>query len=296
MFRQAGVIQVDTLDEMFDVAQLLAHQPLPRGNRIAIVGNSDAMGLLVSDAAAAAGLHVGEPIALGADADADDFEQALDAALVNADIDALVVVYIPPLNTTGEEVADVLAAVGEQSDKPIVSTFLGSEGVPELLRVPELGGAAGRGSVPSFSAPESAVRSLARVVNYANWAAREQGEVSAGLDHRTGDARVLIRDVLSNAPRGAILSTDQVHQLLACYGIDLWTWINVHDKVEAIDAGEKLGWGVVLKAGSEHLRVRPDLAHVVRDIDDADEMSEAWDELTSWTGMRQNTQFFEVGS
>lgn len=292
MFRQAGVIQVDTLDEMFDVAQLLAHQPLPRGNRIGIVGNSDALGLLVADAATAAGLQVTDPISLGAGADADDFEQALDTALVNPDIDALVVVYIPPLNTTGEEVANVLAAVGEQSDKPIVSTFLGSVGVPELLRVPELGGAAGRGSVPSYPAPESAVRALSRVVNYAKWSSREQGEIRAGLDHRTGDARALIRDVLASAPRGAILSTDQVHSLLACYGIDLWTWINVHNKEEAIAAGEELGWNVILKAGSEHFRSRPDLAHVLYGIDNAREMRKAWDELSGWTGMRRNTEFF----
>ena len=154
MFRQAGVIQVDTLDEMFDVAQLLAHQPLPRGNRIAIVGNSDAVALIVADAAAAAGLQVTEPVSLGANANADDFEVAIENAIANPDIDALVAVYIPPLNTSGEEVANVLAAVGEQSDKPIVSTFLGSEGVPVLLRVPDLlGGSAGRGSVPSYAAP-----------------------------------------------------------------------------------------------------------------------------------------------
>ena len=292
MFAQAGVIQVDTLGEMFDVAQLLAHQPLPRGNRIAIVDNSDAMGLLVADAAAAVGLQVADPISLGASADADDFEKALDTALINPDIDALVVVYLPPLNTTGEDVANVLAAVGEQSDKPIVSTFMGREGVPELLRVPELGGAAGRGSVPSYPGPESAVRALSRVVNYSNWSSREQGEVSLGLDHRTGDARTLIRDVLAAAPRGAILSTEQVHTLLDCYGIDLWTWINVHHKDEAIAAGEALGWDVILKAGSEHFRARPDLAHVLQGIDSARDMSAAWDELSGWTGMRRNTEFF----
>ncbi|MET0447605.1 MAG: GNAT family N-acetyltransferase, partial [Aeromicrobium sp.] len=129
MFRQAGIIQVETLDEMFDVAQLLAHQPLPRGNRIAIVGNSDAVALIVADSAAAAGLQVTEPVSLGADAGADDFEVAIEAAIANPDTDALVAVYIPPLNTSGEEVANVLAAIGEQSDKPIVSTFLGTEGV-----------------------------------------------------------------------------------------------------------------------------------------------------------------------
>ncbi|MCW2747877.1 MAG: family N-acetyltransferase, partial [Nocardioidaceae bacterium] len=291
MFRQAGVIQVDTLDEMFDVAQLLAHQPLPRGPRVAIVGNSDAMGLLVADAATAAGLIVSEPISLGAGANADDFEQALDAALDNPAIDALVTVYIPPLNTTGEEVANVLAAVGEQSDKPIVSSFLGSEGVPQLLRVPDLGGAAGRGSVPSYSAPESAVRALARVVNYAAWAGRDHGKVSLGLDHATGDARALIRQVLAEAPRGALLSTEQTHYLLACYGIDLWMWVGVHSKEEAKAAGERLGWEVVLKAASERLRVRPDLAHVWRNIHDASDMDDAWDNLVSLVGDYRDTQY-----
>ena len=68
MFRQAGVIQVDTLDAMFDVAQLLAHQPLPRGRRVAIVGNSDAIGLLAADAASSVGLVVNRSVSLGADA------------------------------------------------------------------------------------------------------------------------------------------------------------------------------------------------------------------------------------
>ncbi|MCL3818564.1 bifunctional acetate--CoA ligase family protein/GNAT family N-acetyltransferase [Aeromicrobium wangtongii] len=293
MFRQAGVIQVDTLDEMFDVAQLLAHQPLPRGNRIAIVGNSDAVTLIVADAAAAAGLQVAEPVSLGATAGADDFEIAIEAAIADPDTDALVAVYIPPLNTSGEEVANVLAAVGEQSDKPIVSTFLGSEGVPVLLRVPDLlGGSAGRGSVPSYAAPESAVRALARVVNYSEWAARDHGEFHLAFDHRTGDARDLVREVLKQAPRGAILSTEQVHDLLACYGIDMLPWINVHNRDEAIAAGEKLGWDVVLKAGSEHLRSRPDIAHVWRGIHSAAGMGAAWDEMTGWAGMRKDTKFF----
>ena len=180
MFRQAGVIQVDTLDEMFDVAQLVAHQPLPRGSRVAVVGNSDALGLLAADAAVAVGLEVRQLVALGADATAEDFEEALDAAIDDDEVDSVVAVFIPPLNTTGEEVADVLAAVGEQSDKPLVSTFLASEGIPELLRVPDVAGStAGRGSVPSYPAVEAAVRALARVVEYAAWRAKPQGELVA---------------------------------------------------------------------------------------------------------------------
>ena len=166
MFKQAGIIQVDTLEEMFDVAQLLAHQPLPRGRRVAIVGNSDALGLLAADAAAAVGLLVARTVTLSAEPSAEDFEDALDDAIDDPEVDAVVAVYIPPLNVSGEDVANVLAAVGEQSDKPLVSSFLGAEGVPELLRVPDVAGSdAGRGSVPSYPAVEAAVRAMARVVD-----------------------------------------------------------------------------------------------------------------------------------
>src|SRR5688572_14362318 len=132
MFRQAGVIQVNTLDEMFDVAQLLAHQPLPRGNRLAIVGNSDALGLLAADAAVAEGLEVRSVGGgLRAEATAEEFEKALDTAIDDPEVDAVLAVFIPPINIKGTEVANVLAVVGEQSDKPVLSTFLASQGVPE---------------------------------------------------------------------------------------------------------------------------------------------------------------------
>ena len=170
MFRQAGIIQVDTLDEMFDVAQLLAHQPLPAGPGWPSSATPTRSGCWPRTRPSPVGLTVTSATALGADATAEDFEDALDAAIDDDHVDAVVAVYIPPLDAGGEEVANVLAAVGEQSDKPLVSTFLGREGVPELLRVPDLAGhTAGRGSVPSYPAVEAAVRALARVVEYAAW-------------------------------------------------------------------------------------------------------------------------------
>src|SRR5204862_5048934 len=95
MFRQAGVVQVNTLDEMFDVAQLLAHQPLPAGPRVAVVGNSDALGLLAADAAAAEGLLVEKAISLSSEATAEDFERALDEAIDSPSVDAVIAVFIP---------------------------------------------------------------------------------------------------------------------------------------------------------------------------------------------------------
>jgi len=277
MFRQAGVIQVDTLDEMFDVAQLVAHQPLPRGRRVAVIGNSDALGLLAADAAASVGLQVREPVALGPEATAEDFEDALDAAIDDPEVDSVVAVFIPPLNTTGEEVANVLAAVGEQSDKPLVSSFLGSEGVPELLRVPDVAGStAGRGSVPSYPAVEAAVRALARVVDYAAWLARPEGEVVAPEEVDESRARRRVNRILMEHPEGRDLSFEDLRDVLDAYGITLWERIEVDSQDAAVAAGEKLGWDVVLKATAEHLRQRLDLAHVWRNIDTEAEMRDAW--------------------
>jgi acyl-CoA synthetase (NDP forming)/RimJ/RimL family protein N-acetyltransferase len=277
MFRQAGVIQVDTLDEMFDVAQLVAHQPLPKGPRVAVVGNSDAIGLLAADAAAAVGLQVREPVALGADATAEDFEEALDAAIDDPDVDSVVAVFIPPLNTTGVEVANVLAAVGEQSDKPLVSTFLASEGVPELLRVPDVAGStAGRGSVPSYPAPEAAVRALARVVEYATWLEKPAGDLVVPEEVEERRARRRVEEILRASPDGRDLMFEEVRDLLDAYGIDMWERVAVDTEDAAVAAGEKLGWDVVLKATAEHLRQRPDLAHVWRNIDTEVEMRDAW--------------------
>ena len=232
MFRQAGIIQVESLEEMFDVAQLLAHQPLPRGRRVAIVGNSDALGLLAADAANSVGLVVNRQEALGADATAEDFEDALDAAIDDPEVDAVVAIFIPPLNVAGarEDVANVLAAVGEQSDKPIVSTFLGTEGVPELLRVPDVAGSsAGRGSVPSYPAVEAAVRALAHVVEYAVWLRVPQATfVEPGVNDLDA-ARHLVNEVLMRHPEGRDLDFDEQYRLLTAYGIDLWDTYAVAD-------------------------------------------------------------------
>jgi acyl-CoA synthetase (NDP forming) len=282
MFRQAGVIQVDTLDEMFDVAQLLAHQPLPRGRRVAVVGNSDALGLLATDAAAEVGLVVNRSVALGAEATAEDFEDALDEAIDDPDVDAVVAVYIPPLNVSGDDVANVLAAVGEQSDKPLVSSFLGVEGVPELLRVPDVAGrSAGRGSVPSYPGVEAAVRALAHVVGYAVWLRTPDGAALDPEDVDVATARGVVTSVLRRHPEGGELTEEEVVRLLGAYGIEVWDERSATSLDEAQAAAETLGWDVVLKATAGHLRERPDLAHVWRNIDTPEEMADAWDSLNA---------------
>ena len=223
------------------------------------------------------GLVVNKSVALGAEATAEDFEDALDAAIDDPEVDAVVAVYIPPLNVSGEDVANVLAAVGEQSDKPLVSSFLGAEGVPELLRVPDVAGStAGRGSVPSYPAVEAAVRALARRGVRRVVAPRRGAGGPGEVDQQA--AKRLVTQLLRQSPEGTDLSQAD---LRACWRRTASTSGDARpDAREAQRAGRDLGWDVVLKATAEHLRERPDQAHVWRNIDTPAEMQDAWQSLT----------------
>ncbi|MBG0812696.1 GNAT family N-acetyltransferase [Planomonospora sp. ID82291] len=199
LFEQAGVIRVDDLIQQFDVAQLLAHQPLPAGPRVGLVGNSDALALLAVDACARAGLEPRPPVNLGARAGAAEFGAALAALL--PEVDAAVAIYMPPIPGRAGEVAAELLRVAREGGKPVLATFEGQLGMPAELRVgaevPE------RGSIPSYAAPEEAVRALAHVVRYARWRERPAGAPVEELDDvDAAAARALVERLLAAPPAG----------------------------------------------------------------------------------------------
>jgi acyl-CoA synthetase (NDP forming)/GNAT superfamily N-acetyltransferase len=273
LFEQAGVIRVETLAQLFDTALVLAHQPLPRGRRVAVVGNSTAIGVLAADAALAQDLELAcEPVDVGPQAGPDDFAAAVRATLARDDVDALVVVFVPPLSVPGTAYARALReAVADSRSKPIVSTFLALEGVPEELAVPGPDGTPARGSVPSYPSPERAVFALARVIRYAEWRSAPQGRFERPEDIRPEDARRLIADSMA-AGGGAereLTDTEVVH-LLDCYGIHVVPFRVVGTAEEAVAAADDLGYPVAMKSASARLRHRTDLAGVRLDLDTPD--------------------------
>jgi acyl-CoA synthetase (NDP forming)/GNAT superfamily N-acetyltransferase len=205
LFAQAGVVRVDSPGELFDVAQIFAYQPQPKGNRVAIVGNSDSIGLLVQDAATVAGLDPLPPVDLGPDAGPAEFEAALARTLADDAADAVVTVFAPAVTgSTTSDVAAAIVATAEGAAKPVVAAYLGERG---LLH----------GTVPSYPAPEDAVRALAYAVRYAGWRRRPHGRVPdlPGIDRPR--ARALVEEMLGQGEPTA----ERTAELLACYGITL---------------------------------------------------------------------------
>ena len=220
LFERSGVIRVDTVSDLFDVALLLTSQPLPQGDRIAVVGNSTALGLLVTNACAAEGLSLARLEDVGVDAAPADLERVLRETLDDDGVDAVVVVFAPPLQRRADEAAMVLRTIGASTTKPVVTTFLGLQGVPDQLAatgdtVPA------RGSVPSYSSPERAVRSLARAMRYAAWQREPAGTVPEPEGMELSAARVLVDATLAEHPDGTVLSGPEAGRLLGTVGIVL---------------------------------------------------------------------------
>ncbi|WP_246090651.1 bifunctional acetate--CoA ligase family protein/GNAT family N-acetyltransferase [Nonomuraea deserti] len=209
LFEQAGLIRVDDLIQLFDVGQVLAYQPLPAGPRVALVTNSDALGLLAADACLAAGLEPRPPVNLGPAAGPSEFGTALAGELSSPDVDAAVVIHMPPIPGASDEVAAELLRVSKGVAKPVVATYHGHLGMHPALRVETGSATPGRCSIPSYAAPEEAVRALAHVVRYARWRAHPAVPPPELDDIDTTRARSLARTTLAATTSGdAAVSRD----------------------------------------------------------------------------------------
>lgn len=311
LFTQAGIIQVDSISELFDCAALLACQPLPRGPRVAVVGNSAALNWLAIDAANSEGLGVHRPVTavdrgpgarpterslgnapvdgpvdLGPEATPADYREAVLAALRSDQVDAVIVVVAPPVPVHMGGFADALraaAAAAPDRDKPVLTTFVAESGIPQLLAVRTTGGAPARGSIPSYPDPERAARALARVERYARWRDRPVSPVvrPPGID--TAAAAALVEGWLAESG-GRWLTDEEAARLLECYGIDVVEFRAVRDAEQAVAAAEELGYPVAAKATGELWRRRPDLLGVRLDLWGPDAVRQAYTDLVAICG------------
>ncbi|MFL6164148.1 MAG: GNAT family N-acetyltransferase [Jatrophihabitantaceae bacterium] len=278
LFEASGIIRTENLAELFDVALLLTSQPLPAGDRVSVVGHSTALGVLVADALATSGLTLARLIDVGVTAGPAVFGQALRAELAAADVDAVISIFVPPMRR-GEEgavAAQLREAVAGQP-KPVLSTFLGFDGVPAELAVP--GPLTPMpGSIPSYSSPERAVGALARVRRYARWRQREPGRLPELAGVAADPARTLLSRVLADDPAGRSLIAAECQQLLGWYGISMVPAEPVTGPEQAVAAAARLGWPVAVKTTTAPMRSHQS-DRVRLHLADGEAVSEAWQSL-----------------
>src|SRR5512144_2840037 len=300
LFRQAGVIAVDSLGELFDVVAVLAHTPLPVGPRLAIVGNAGGPGILAADAAANAGLEVPElspaaqrqlraqlppgaavanPVDTVAAATAEQFGAAVAAVAADTAVDTVLAVLTPvPLTSLDQLTAATMREAG-RTGKPVVMSVLGQ---PAAVTVAVQPGVA----VPSFATPEEAARALARVAAYAQRRQRPVGHVPTLPEVHPAAVRQLAADFLLAHPDGGWLAAAQATALVAAYGIPAVATHHVTSADEAVTAAEALGFPVALKAAGTALVHKTDVGGVRLGLADAGAVRRAYTDIEATLGER----------
>jgi acetyl coenzyme A synthetase (ADP forming)-like protein len=263
VFRQHGVIRTDTLEEMFDVATLLANQPVPTGTNVAIVTNAGGLGIQCADMCEARGLHVPElqpatvdtlrgflrsdasfanPVDMIASASDEDYRRAIATVAADPEIHALIVIYIPPLEQDAPPIAAAMVDAIRALDRsiPVLTCFMSSHGIPEALRSSDV-------RIPSFAYPEQAAIALAHAVDYGVRRARPEGSYDPPIGIREDEASALLARALERGNE-VWLTPDEVGELLDCYGITRPREETAGDAAAAGAAAAAIGTHVALKA------------------------------------------------
>ncbi len=296
MFAQAGIVLVDSVTELANTAALLAFQPLPTGDHIAIVGNSEALQLLAADEIERSGLRLHRAdIALRPVRNAQGLQEGVLAALADDEADAVLVVLAPSIEGDTIAAAQSLTWAAASATKPVAAVFAGVDQLPLVMRRLDPAGTPGRGTVPAYASPEAAVGALAKAVAYRKWRDQPSGQVSELPHIHTRRAHTIVDEALAAAtqPAGTVvtLRQEQARDLLAAYGIPVWPSVTAGTADEAVAHWRELGGEVVLKVTNPQMRQRLDMADVRPNLGSEEAVRAAWHALTTDLGPPEDLGF-----
>ena len=297
LFHHAGIIRVDSLQDMFQSAVLLSSQPVPKGRRVAIITNGGGPGTLAADAASSNKLivpsfsdtllkklkekvirdiKISNPLDLTAGSPDTEFEACLRILVDSPENDSIIVIYIPP---AGEGVSHIEAVIrriapdARRAGKPIMACFVGQTDLK--------GGHVDRDQfVPYFPFPEDAVKALTNAVKYGDMLRTAQGTIPEFSDIDSRAAKSLIKSVLSTSSHRPIwMPNNKINRLFAYYGIRTVETAAVKTAEEAAKAAEKIGFPVAVKLESSTITHKSDVGGVILGVESTEETKAAFNRI-----------------
>ena len=297
LFRQTGILRVNGIEELFDVASLLSNQPLPKGRRLIIVTNGGGPGILAADAASNHGLllpeilpetiaamkphikrniRINNPIDTTAQASPEEFEGILQALASDKGSDAVLFIFVPPSMIDVDEVENSLRRIAplfRRYKKTLLVCFMGHKGFSAEV------GSPGK-YVPSYLFPESAIYALAKAVEYSERLARVKSTVIRLRDIKREKAKQIISTVMKQSTQHHTwLSGEQIAELLNCYGIRFAETKFAKTANEAAAIAGKIGFPVVVKLASATITHKTDVGGVRLNINSESEVIQAFDTI-----------------
>jgi len=297
LFHHAGIIRVNAMEELFDVATLLSNQPLPKGKRLVIVTNGGGPGIIAADAAARNGFMLPElspeavsklklvikrdiwlnnPLDMTAGATAEEFESTLKVLARDNGNDAVLAIFIPPVvvaTTAMEDAIRRVAPVFRQCRKPLLACFMGQSGFKAKL------GSTGK-FVPCYPFPGSAVSALAKAAEYAELRSKPKGTIPRirGIK-RVGARRIIEVAMTQSTERPLWLSAKEIAELLNCYGIRFVETLVAKTVAEATASALRIGFPVAVKLASSTIVHKTDVGGVILDLNSESEVAQAFNDI-----------------
>lgn len=289
-FEQCGVIEVDNVSELFDVAMALDTQPLPKGGRTVIITNAGGPAALASDSLAANHLQmadllpetqaelrkhlnpaaqVANPIDMLGGADGPEFRVALSNALKDPGVDMAIPILVPQALVNPAVVAQAIVDSAKESEKTVVSCMMGEWSVGEARKLLHSNG------VPMYAYPESAGKVLGAMLRYARWLEKPAASPGSpsGVDRR--QAEKLLAASAGSDPLGEALT----RPLLAAYGIPVVAGQFAASAAEAAAAADQIGYPVVMKIVSPDILHKSDVSGIRLNLGSADEVKAAFTQM-----------------
>jgi acetyltransferase len=309
-FRRAGVLRVDSISELFEVSEILAKQPRPKGRRLSIVTNAGGPGVLATDALIGGGGELSDispetmealnavlpavwshnnPIDIIGDAPPDRYAKALEIAATDPETDGLLVILTPQAMTDPTATARALVKYAKIEGKPVLASWMGGEDVEEGARILREAG------IPTFAYPDTACILFNHLWRYdANLhsiyetprlpVAPERGEFREEVDR-------IIADV--SAEGRTLLTEYESKKVLAAYGIPITDTELAVTEDEAVAAADAIGYPVVAKLLSRTITHKTDVGGVVLNLRTPERVREAYATIRDAVTEKVGAEHFE---
>jgi len=289
-FKRAGIVRVDTIQELFDCAELTAKQPRPKGSRLAIITNGGGPGVMAADTLAKFDIEPAKldsdtltkldthlpafwsrsnPIDILGDASPERFRQVLEVCFQAREIDAVLVILAPQALADPIPVAQALAGATKGRKHPVFACWMGGRSIAEAVTVLNEAG------IPTYETPERAVRAFLYMYEYARNLESSQ-QIPPKLSKQISVDRNHVETLLSGVPENEFMSESLAKSVLAAYGLPVIETKTARTEAKAVEIGHSLGYPLAMKLHSPDITHKTDAGGVQLDLRSEDDVKNAY--------------------
>lgn len=291
LFEQTGVMRVDTIEELFDVAAALSSQPVPKGNRVVVVTNAGGPGILATDALISAGMEMpglapstveelrnivadeasfSNPMDMVAGAGPREFKLTLEAVEKDKRFDVIIPIFVPPVMLDELEVAKHIQAALSNTKKAVYACLMGagesSAGINYLKAH----------NIPVYIFPEAIAKTLSSIYSYKRWLSKPRGKI-INFEVDTPGVQEIVDRTLEGKEDSIV--GENALKILECYGIQVAQYRHARNVDEAISIARKISYPVVMKVSTPEILHKTEVGGVMVDLRSDTEVRDAFNEL-----------------